>query len=117
MASVDLPDPLGPMTETKEPASIVIETNNKASINNALQKLEQAGNDAYSVFLKARIFWMQQKHFAALTLLENYFVVEIKDDKVEFGADSPYWQLNAGTKELVLNRSYELLCQYLERQA
>ena len=84
-------------------ASIVIKTNNKASINNALQKLEQAGNDAYSVFLKARIFWMQQKHFAALTLLENYFVVEIKDDKVEFGADSPYWQLNAGTKELVLN--------------
>ena len=39
----------------------------------------------------------------ALTLLENYFKVEIKADKVEFGADSPYWQLNAGTKELVLN--------------
>ena len=84
-------------------ASIVIETNNKSAIGDVLQRLEQDGNDAYSVFLKARIFWMEQKRFAALTLLENYFVVEIKDDKVEFRADSPYWQLNAGTKELVLN--------------
>lgn len=84
-------------------ASIVIETNKCALISEALHRLDLAGADSYSVFLKARLFWIQQKYFVALTLLENYFKVEIKADKVEFGADSPYWQLNAGTKELVLN--------------
>lgn len=84
-------------------ASIVIETNKCALISESLHRLDLAGADSYSVFLKARLFWIQQKYFVALTLLENYFKVEIKADKVEFGADSPYWQLNAGTKELVLN--------------
>lgn len=84
-------------------AAIVIETNNKANADEALQKLAAAGDDSYSAFLRARILWMQRKFFASLTLLEKHFMAVADGDKARFSLESPYWQLNAGTKELVLN--------------
>ena len=84
-------------------AAIIIETGDLAHVQSALERLSLAGENPYSRFLQARIFWMQRRYFAALALLENSFQVGTEGGQVAFAKDSSYWQVNEDVQERVLN--------------
>lgn len=84
-------------------AVIVIETGDMLRADEALARLSAAGEQPYSIFLQARIYWMQGRCFEMLFLLENYFQVNSGRGEVFFAPDSSYWQVNADIKERILN--------------
>ena len=84
-------------------AAIVIETGDMDHVQVALERLSMTGEHPYSVFLRARIFWLQGKSFAALSLLENYFRVDSSDGRIDFTPESSYWRVNEDVQERVLN--------------
>ena len=84
-------------------AAIVIETGDMLRADEALARLSAAGEQPYSIFLQARIYWMQGRCFEMLSLLEEYFQVDSGRGEVFFAQDSSYWQVNADIKERILN--------------
>lgn len=84
-------------------AAIVIETGDMNHVQAALERLYMTGDHPYSVFLSARIFWLQGKFFVALVLLENYFRVDSSNGRIDFSSESSYWQVNEDVRERVLN--------------
>lgn len=94
-------------------AAVVIETNTRERMDHAIERLKEAGEVPYSVFLQARLFWMAQQRFAAMELMEDYFQVTIKDDHIVFAENSPYFQVATDIQELILNlfgQIYKFFC-------
>ena len=84
-------------------ASIIIETGAMEHVPTALARLSMAGQHPYSVFLQARIFWLQGRYFDALVLLEEYFQIDHAGSRAVFAKDSNYWQVNEDVQERILN--------------
>lgn len=94
-------------------AALVVETNTRDRFAHAVNRLKEAGECPYSVFLQARLLWMDQQRFAALELMESYFQVGAEGGHVVFAEASPYFGLDADTQERILNlfgQMYKFFC-------
>ena len=69
-------------------AAIVIETGDMLRADEALARLSAAGEQPYSIFLQARIYWMQGRCFEMLSLLDEYFQVYSGSGEVFIAQDS-----------------------------
>lgn len=95
-------------------AALVVETNTRDRVNNAVERLKKAGETPYSIFLQARLLWMDKQCFAAMELMEEYFQAGIENDHIVFAKGSPYFSLDIDTKERILNlfgQMYKFFCQ------
>lgn len=94
-------------------AALVVETNTRDRVSHAIDRLKEAGEAPYSVFLQARLLWMDQQHFASMKLMEDYFQAAAEDGHIVFRESSPYFQVDADTKERILNlfgQIYKFFC-------
>lgn len=94
-------------------AALVVETCTRDRVQHAIDRLQEAGECAYSIFLQARLLWLDKKLFAAMELMESYFQAGVRDNHIVFAAGSPYHSLDVDTKERVLNlfgQIYKVFC-------
>lgn len=94
-------------------AALVVETNTRDRVSHAVDRLKEAGETPYSVFLQARLLWMDKQHWAARELMEGYFQASIKDGHIVFVENSPYFQTGTDIQELILNlfgQIYKFFC-------
>lgn len=94
-------------------AALVVETNTRDRVSHAVDRLKEAGETPYSVFLQARLFWMDQQHFATMELMEDYFQAAVEDGHIVFTENSPYFQVDTDIQERILNlfgHVYKFFC-------
>lgn len=84
-------------------AAITVELGQRERADEAIRLLKQTGDTAYSVFLRARLLWLQEEHFATLTLLEAYYQPERTEMAIHFPENSPFFAVNADTQQCILN--------------
>lgn len=84
-------------------AAIVIETMDYAIIDKVVRILQYDRGNPYSVFLWARLLWLQKKFFAAFQLLIDKFGIEFLHDSLSIDQNSIYWQAQDEVKERILN--------------
>lgn len=84
-------------------AVMVIETQSKHRIDLALQYLKATEENPYSIFLMARLYWLQSNHFQSLSVLETYFKINTSANTLVLSEDSPYYLCSNEIKERVLN--------------
>lgn len=84
-------------------AAIVIETGRVDKADRAEALLEKYGDDGYSSFLRARLLWLQEDNFKALTLLEEYYHVDASGDNLLIAPESPLWGMDSNRQQRVLN--------------
>lgn len=94
-------------------AALVVETNTRDRVQHALDRLKETEECVYSVFLQARLLWLDKQLFAAMVLMEGYFQASAEDGHIVFAEGSPYFTANSDTQERILNlfgQIYKVFC-------
>ena len=94
-------------------AALVVETNTRDRVQHAIDRLKETEECVYSVFLQARLLWLDKQLFAAMVLMEGYFQARAEDGHVVFAEGSPYFTANSDTQERILNlfgQIYKVFC-------
>ncbi len=94
-------------------AVLVVETSTRSRVQHALDRLQETEECAYSVFLKARLLWMDKQSFASMVLMEMYFQACVENGHVVFAENSPYFSADSDTQERILNlfgQIYKVFC-------
>lgn len=94
-------------------AVLVVETNTRDRVQHAIDRLKETEECVYSVFLQARLLWLDKQLFAAMVLMEGYFQARAEDGHIVFAEGSPYFTANSDTQERILNlfgQIYKVFC-------
>ena len=94
-------------------AVLVVETNTRDRVQHAIDRLKETEERVYSVFLQARLLWLDKQLFAAMVLMEGYFQARAEDGHIVFAEGSPYFTANSDTQERILNlfgQIYKVFC-------
>lgn len=94
-------------------AALVVETNTRDRVKHAIDRLKETEECVYSVFLQARLLWLDKQLFAAMVLMEGYFQARAEDGHIVFAEGSPYFTANSDTQERILNlfgQIYKVFC-------
>lgn len=94
-------------------AALVVETNTRDRVQHAIDRLKETEECVYSVFLQARLLWLDKQLFAAMVLMEGYFQARAEDGHIVFAEGSPYFTANSDTQERILNlfgQIYKVFC-------
>lgn len=94
-------------------AVLVVETSTRNRVQHALDRLQETEECAYSIFLQARLLWMDKQSFASMVLMERYFQACVENGHVVFAENSPYFSADSDTQERILNlfgQIYKVFC-------
>ena len=84
-------------------AVVVIETKSMNEAVKAKDLLKRYGDDTYSHFLRARLSWLMEDNFQAMTIMEECCHVHVSDDDLIISEDSPLLKMTGNMQQLIFN--------------